>query len=268
MAEDPGELFVAGISGGQVWVAPRSATVPAGLEEPGAGWTDLGFLSEDGHSLSEETETSDIKLWQRNQVARTIVTGQTVEVKMALAQWNADTLALRFGGSWTSDSVSGVKTLKVPASRQWDLAMLIDSTDGGRTYRYVHEKASITGFEEISHKAGEPALLGMTVRVVPVDDVDWFELRTDDPAIAPVAITGVVAGTPGSFQPPGAAPPADLAALKADPVVGDAGSAKPAATPWTTGQYVDLGDASKASWGGTAWAAGPAALAAARRAGK
>lgn len=72
------------------------------------------------------------------------------------------------------------------------------------------------------------------------------------------AATGVTAGTPGAFVPPEAIP-ASLSALKADAVIGDAGTSKPSATPWTTGQYVDLGDASKASWSGTAWASGPAA---------
>jgi hypothetical protein len=75
---------------------------------------------------------------------------------------------------------------------------------------------------------------------------------------AGAAATGVTAGSPGAFQPSGATPPATLSALKADPVVGDTGSNKPSATPWTTGQYVDLGDASDAHWSGTAWTAGPA----------
>jgi hypothetical protein len=75
---------------------------------------------------------------------------------------------------------------------------------------------------------------------------------------ADIPITGVTAGTPGAFQPAGATIPADLADLKADPAVGDTGTAKPS-TAWTAGQYVNLGDASKASWDGTAWIAGPAA---------
>jgi len=71
-----------------------------------------------------------------------------------------------------------------------------------------------------------------------------------------VAITGVTAGSPGSFQPGNATLPANLAALKADPVVGDAGSAKPTAA-WTTGQSVNLASGS-AHWGGSAWATGAA----------
>jgi hypothetical protein len=72
-----------------------------------------------------------------------------------------------------------------------------------------------------------------------------------------VAVTGVTAGTPGSFQPSGATLPADLTTLKADPVVGDTGTSKPT-TAWTTAQYVTLGNGSHSYWDGTAWLVGEA----------
>lgn len=87
-----------------------------------------------------------------------------------------------------------------------------------------------------------------------------FGTATDHDIVPPnpVPPAGVTAGTPGSFTPAGATAPANLAALKADPVVGDAGTAKPTSTPWTTGQYIVLGDASNAHWSGTAWVTGKA----------
>jgi hypothetical protein len=75
--------------------------------------------------------------------------------------------------------------------------------------------------------------------------------------LTPIAITGVTAGTPGAFAPANADLPATLAALKADPVVGDTGSNAPTGA-WTTGQYVVLGDASQAHWDGSAWLVGAA----------
>jgi hypothetical protein len=69
--------------------------------------------------------------------------------------------------------------------------------------------------------------------------------------------TGVTAGTPGAFIPAEAVP-ASLSALKADAVIGDAGTNKPT-TAWVAPEYVVLGDASQAHWGGVSWAAGAAA---------
>ena len=73
-----------------------------------------------------------------------------------------------------------------------------------------------------------------------------------------VAPTDVTPGAPGAFVPAEAALPADLAALKADPVVGDTGTAMVGDVAWTTGQWVDLGDQSDAYWNGTAWVQGQA----------
>lgn len=68
------------------------------------------------------------------------------------------------------------------------------------------------------------------------------------PGEAPVVATGATAGNPGSFTPSGAPAPADLTAMSA--IV-----ASPT-TAWLTGEHVILGDASHASWNGTAWVPG------------
>lgn len=82
-----------------------------------------------------------------------------------------------------------------------------------------------------------------------------------DPYTPPApAATGVTAGTPATLTPSGATwtSYATLAALKADPAIGDAGTAKPT-TAWASGEVTGaLGDASTAHWSGTAWAAGAA----------
>lgn len=77
-------------------------------------------------------------------------------------------------------------------------------------------------------------------------------IACDPTLVGYVAPTGVTAGTPGSFSPGGATIPADLAALQALGALGQT-------TAWGTGEYVELGDSSKAHWDGAAWAAGEAA---------
>ena len=61
--------------------------------------------------------------------------------------------------------------------------------------------------------------------------------------------TAATAGIPGSFDND---VPASLVALKKLGALGNT-------TAWTTGQYVALGDASKAYWSGAAWVKGIAA---------
>jgi hypothetical protein len=75
----------------------------------------------------------------------------------------------------------------------------------------------------------------------------WAEGRAPG---AVIAATGANAGTPGTFTPTGAEPPADLGTL-------DSVTANPT-TAWTAGQRVILGDGTAAYWNGTAWVAGTA----------
>lgn len=79
-----------------------------------------------------------------------------------------------------------------------------------------------------------------TYGLVPLDDPDEADA------------TGATAGIPGVFTPAGGVRPYDLAAL----VLADLDASPSSA--WTTGQFVYLGDGSKASWSGTAWEAGAA----------
>lgn len=72
------------------------------------------------------------------------------------------------------------------------------------------------------------------------------------------ALTGITAPVgAGNVEwhtaPAGSVPPADLGALKLHPVIGNAGTAKPAAD-FKPGEFFSLGDGSKASWAtATGW---------------
>jgi len=101
---------------------------------------------------------------------------------------------------------------------------------------------------------GDDHLYVVWTSCAPPDETDGC---LEIPAPPAIAIEGVTAGTPGSFVPANANVPANLAALQADPVIGDSGSNKPTAM-WDTGQFILLGDGSSASWNGTEWVEGAA----------
>lgn len=79
------------------------------------------------------------------------------------------------------------------------------------------------------------------------DGNSWEYGRTPGTVIT---ATSAVAGSPGHYLPAGAANPADLASMSTV-------TASPT-TAWTTGQFVNLADASRAHWSSSAWVAGVA----------
>ena len=100
----------------------------------------------------------------------------------------------------------------------------------------------------VAHAEGETYAVTDPVLAETLRGIGFVSIAGWTPAAPPA--TGATAGTPGTFTPAGSAIPANLAAMT--------GVIATPATAWTTGQSVVLGDASHASWNGTAWVAGPA----------
>jgi hypothetical protein len=67
-------------------------------------------------------------------------------------------------------------------------------------------------------------------------------------AASAITATTATAGSPGYYGPTGAANPATLAGMAAITAI--------PTTAWTTGQFVNVADGSRANWTGSAWAAG------------
>jgi hypothetical protein len=161
-----------------------------------------------------------------------------------------------------------------PGQVKWQLvATLAQSFDADATEEVLSAAVALDGptaFEIMPYKsqpvsAANPKWTGQVIPqpYAPINgdagDVSTVELEwslVGAPAkstSAAAKATGATAGSPGTFTPGGSSTPANLAAMSAAPAV----TASPSGA-WTTGQHVVMGDANKAYWNGTAWAAGQA----------
>ncbi|PRI10918.1 hypothetical protein [Leucobacter massiliensis] len=114
--------------------------------------------------------------------------------------------------------------------------------------------ASITAVEPDQAERGSVKGAAVTFTWQEHDLFDGSPFWQWGPAVpgGAVTVTGVTAGTPGTFSPAGATPPSSIADLRA---LGSLGQT----TAWATGQYVEYGSGPKAHWNGTDWATGEAA---------
>jgi hypothetical protein len=130
---------------------------------------------------------------------------------------------------------------------QTDEQAELDQPDDRRTERRADKAADVDQHDAGNVNGGPIDSPLVNSEVVGVDYVAPGDETT--PA------TGAAAGTPGTWTPAGADPPADVAALQASSI-----TASPA-TPWTTGQYVQTataGAAGQACWTGSGWVGGAA----------
>ncbi|QJD50662.1 major tail protein [Streptomyces phage Issmi] len=235
------------IGSGNYLTAPVGTAMPEDLLVPTSPWENVGHTSlEDIFSISSEGGEATVIGSLQNKSLRTKYSARTETMTFTLQQFDVAGLKLYYGSNAPilPDGSVGVPTDPTPTVGSF----LVVFVDGENHFAFYAPKAEIYRADDVSFGDTE-SLAGLPIGVKPMalGSNNWTYAIT--PLGASVA-TGATAGAPGSFTPDGSVTPANLAAM-----------ASVIATPtsaWTTGQYVTLGDASKAYWDGDSWMAGQA----------
>ncbi|WP_438470786.1 hypothetical protein [Streptomyces asiaticus] len=235
------------IGSGNYLTAPVGADIPADLLTPTSPWEAVGHTSlEDILAISSEGGEATTIGSLQNKSLRTKYSARTETIAFTLQQFDVPGLKLYYGSNapLLPNGLLGVPADPTPTV----CAFLAVFVDGENHFGVYAPKAEIYRNDDISFGDTE-SLAGLPLGVKPMA----YGANSWTYAITPLGgpnATGVVAGTPGSFTPDGAVAPydiADVALLTPSP-----------ATAWTTGQYVVLGDGSRAFWDGDSWMEGQA----------
>lgn len=233
------------IGAGNYLTAPTGTDIPTDLLAPGAPWGPVGHTSlEDIFGVKSDGGDATTLGSLQNRGLRTTYSARTETLTFTLLQFDADGLRLFYGANAPTlpNGMIGVPQNPVPTV----CAFLAVFIDGMNHFAVYAPKAEIFRADDLSVKDAE-SLAGLPLGVKPMalGNNAWTYAVTP---LGGTKATGATAGTPGSFTPAGAATPGNLAALTSV-------DASPMSA-WTTGQYVLLGDTTKAHWSGTAWVAG------------
>lgn len=172
---------------GKVYVAATTATAPVNATTAlGSGWTELGYVSSDGVTLSFAKTTEPINAWQSLYPIRRITTEASAMVKFNLQQWNADTLKLALGGGTVTEPTAGVFKFTPAAPTTIDSrSLVVDWTDGTKSYRMYLKTGMVTEAVETNITRSASADLPITFEATPASGDDAFILYTNDTAFDP-----------------------------------------------------------------------------------
>lgn len=163
MAKDTTEVRVAvdGVvaSGLTSAAAPTNATTAAPI-----GFSDLGYVSEDGVTESTSQSIEKIKAWQKSAVVRSTVTDGEVTFGLTLIQTNAATLAEYYGAAVAVDGSLIVDPLRERPHRSY----LIDVIDGAEVIRTYIPDGQVTEVGDQVYKGGEP--IGYEITITAYDN--------------------------------------------------------------------------------------------------
>lgn len=185
MAAPNSDNVRAGITGG-VRVADSGTTAPTDATTAyAAGWRELGYLSEDGVTETNDADVTEFRAWQNGTVVRRYASGSSVTFGFTCIETNYDVLQLFYPGS-TIATTGGNTTLTVKSPTPQRKAFAFDVVDGESTVRIVVPRGEITERGDITYQNGEVTGYEFTLTAYPdADNTVMYKYFTDDAVAAP-----------------------------------------------------------------------------------
>lgn len=169
---------------GHLWTAPVGTLMPTDVTTPMATpWVDLGYTTEDGLSMSVDTNKEDMNVWQSLSPCRSVVTSQTYTTTFTLVQRNAATLKVAFGGGTVTALTPGpgVKYTPPPAGLA-EAAFVYEVIDGTITDRYLMYRGNPALTGDVSFTKSD--MTGYQIEVTHLGTIDGvWALLTNDPHV-------------------------------------------------------------------------------------
>lgn len=183
MALDADEVVIG--SNGNVYVAPVGSAGPTDpTTDLDAAFLDLGFLSEDGVTITPGLSVGDVMGWQNKYPLRRFEESRSLEVSFTMLQWNETTLPFALGGGAVATATS-VHTYTPPTAGSLDeRAMVIEWQDGDKLYRMHILRGMVTELGDFTLARTEASGLSVTFSVLAESGVAPFTVISDDPALA------------------------------------------------------------------------------------
>lgn len=142
----PGEVHVGTPNGPGIYLAPVGTAGPTDTVATWPlGWDILGYCSDDGVTVGQNTDSEDLTPWQSISPIRSVITGRQVTLQFVLWQLNDKTLGLYFDTDPVVPAGDGSLAMDVrtdQAGHQY--AVGIDAKDGGRVLRIIFPRANLT----------------------------------------------------------------------------------------------------------------------------
>lgn len=183
----------AGITG-NVRVAALGTTAPTtALAVYATGWADLGYLSEDGVTQSNDADTTEFTSWQNGTVVRRYISGSSTTWGFTCLETKLDTIQLYYPGSTVATDATGNTTVTIRNPSSDPRAFAIDVVDGrlpngdARILRWLVAKGELTDRGDITFSNGDPVGWEMTITAYPDANGVTMLLLSNDPALAAAA---------------------------------------------------------------------------------
>jgi len=180
MTFDPSQFRLAPT--GHVYVAPTGTAQPTDVSTAwAAGWTELGYLDENGVKVTPALNTTEINSWQSATPTKIIITGTKFSLDVNLQQSNLFNLQFYFWNStWaTSGGINTQTILSAPTTDERMLGVEWTDVSASITNRLVIPRGMATSRQAITIDRKSSQVFGLTFEALDSSGVLAYLLSND-----------------------------------------------------------------------------------------
>jgi hypothetical protein len=152
-----------------VYIGPAGTALPTTLSASfAAPWQPIGYISDDGVTLSASTDSDSLTPWQSTSPVRTIITGKSIELQFVMWETSPLTMGLWFDVT-PPVGATGVLEFDVPSSAGGLLyAVALDVQDQATTFRIAFPRAQLSDTGDVTVSRG--SAIGWDATLSALDD--------------------------------------------------------------------------------------------------
>ena len=156
-------------NGAGVYLGPPGEPLPTDLADPfDPPWIPVGYVSDDGVTLSSSTESESLTPWQSTSPVRTIITGKEVTLQFVMWETTPVTMGLWFDVD-PPVAAAGVLTFDVPSNAGGLLySVALDVADQATIFRVCFPRAQLSDSGDTTISRG--SAIGWDATLSALDD--------------------------------------------------------------------------------------------------
>lgn len=171
-------MATGGIVSSQVRYAPTGAVYFAAIGSAAptdattaltSAWTNVGYIDEDGVSVTPSVDLGDIRAWQTASRVKRTVNSVDIDVSFKMRQINKYVVAQFFFGGTTVQGAAGISTMTLPSNftvSSLSFALCVDWTDDEGSANRLYFSRGVVGEREALQLVRTDAMkLGVTYSV-------------------------------------------------------------------------------------------------------
>jgi len=178
MAKDASKLLYAG--DGEIYLAVIGTALPVDVVTAlPVAWKGMGFMAEDGVTISGDVDTNEVPAWQTPDPIDIRVNARNIQIQGDFMQYDQQNFDIAFGGggTWTGTTLVTYASASGSTPKFW--ACTVETIEASKKMRFTFPKIGIAESGDIPLRRHENAKTSISFRALNTGSGNTMNVVTD-----------------------------------------------------------------------------------------